>query len=62
MTKMKNGSPIAVVVDGRFLKRDGKLTTIDMAQLARDADTIERAGKEASKEGADKGINELFTR
>ena len=59
MTKMKNGSPIAVIVDGRFLKRDGKLTTIDMAQLARDAaDTIERA----SKEGADKGINELFTR
>ena len=53
----------AVIVDGRFLKRDGKLTTIDMAQLARDAaDTIERARKEASKEGADKGINELFTR
>jgi hypothetical protein len=24
-----------VIVDGRFLKRDGKLTTIDMAQLAR---------------------------
>jgi cytosine/adenosine deaminase-related metal-dependent hydrolase len=53
----------AVVVDGRFLKRDGKLTTIDVAQLARDAgDTIERARKEAGKEGADKGINELFTR
>ena len=53
----------AVIVDGRFLKRDGKLTTIDMAQLARDAaDTIERARKEASKEGAGKGINELFTR
>ena len=53
----------AVMVDGRFLKRNGKLTTIDMAQLARDAaDTIERARKEASKEGAGKGINELFTR
>jgi len=53
----------AVIVDGRFLKRDGKLTTIDMAKLARDAaDTIERARKEASKEGAGKGINELFTR
>jgi cytosine/adenosine deaminase-related metal-dependent hydrolase len=53
----------AVIVDGRFLKRDGKLTTIDMVQLARDAaDTIERARKEASKEGAGKGINELFTR
>lgn len=52
-----------VIVDGRFLKRDGKLTTIDMTQLARDAaDTIERARKEASKEGAGKGINELFTR
>jgi 5-methylthioadenosine/S-adenosylhomocysteine deaminase len=52
-----------VIVDGRFLKRDGKLTTIDMAQLARDAaDTIEKARKEASKEGAGKGINELFTR
>ena len=52
-----------VIVDGRFLKREGKLTTIDMAQLARDAaDTIERARKEASKEGAGKGINELFTR
>jgi len=53
----------AVIVDGRFLKRDGKLTTIDMAQLARDSDdTIERARMEASKEGAGKGINELFTR
>ena len=53
----------AVIVDGRFLKRDGRLTTIDMAQLARDsADTIARARKEASKEGAGKGINELFTR
>jgi cytosine/adenosine deaminase-related metal-dependent hydrolase len=53
----------AVMVDGRFLKRNGKLTTIDMAKLARDAaDTIERARKEASKEGAGKGINELFTR
>lgn len=52
-----------VIVDGRFLKRDGKLTTIDVTQLARDAaDTIERARKEASKEGAGKGINELFTR
>jgi cytosine/adenosine deaminase-related metal-dependent hydrolase len=53
----------AVIVDGRFLKRHGKLTTIDLVQLARDsADTIERARKEASKEGAEKGINELFTR
>lgn len=53
----------AVMVDGRFLKRDGRLTTIDMAQLARDsADTIARARKEASKEGAGKGIDELFTR
>jgi 5-methylthioadenosine/S-adenosylhomocysteine deaminase len=52
-----------VIVDGRFLKRDGKLTTIDMAQLARDAaDTIERARKEAGKEGAGKGINDLFSR
>jgi 5-methylthioadenosine/S-adenosylhomocysteine deaminase len=52
-----------VIVDGRFLKRNGKLTTIDMAQLARDAaDTIERTRKEGSKEGAGKGINELFTR
>jgi cytosine/adenosine deaminase-related metal-dependent hydrolase len=53
----------AVMVDGRFLKRGGRLTTIDLAQLARDsADTIERARKEASKEGAGKGINELFSR
>jgi cytosine/adenosine deaminase-related metal-dependent hydrolase len=53
----------AVVVDGRFLKRDGRLTTIDVTQLARDcADTIERARKEAGKEGAGKGINQLFTR
>ena len=53
----------AVIVDGRFLKRDGRLTTIDVTQLARDcADTIERARKEASKEGAGKGINQLFTR
>jgi len=52
-----------VIVDGRFLKRDGKLTTVDMGQLARDgADTIERARKEAGKEGAGKGINDLFTR
>jgi 5-methylthioadenosine/S-adenosylhomocysteine deaminase len=53
----------AVIVDGCFLKRDGKLTGIDVAQLARDsADTIERVRKEASKEGSDKGINELFSR
>ena len=53
----------AVIVDGRFLKRNGNLTTIDMAKLGRDtAETIERARKEASKEGAGKGINELFTR
>jgi len=53
----------SVIVDGRFLKRNGKLTTIDLARLARDsADTIERARKEASKAGAEKGINELFTR
>ena len=53
----------AVVVDGRFLKRKGKLTSIDTAQLAREAaDTIERVRREASKTGAEKGINELFTR
>jgi 5-methylthioadenosine/S-adenosylhomocysteine deaminase len=53
----------AVIVDGRFLKRGGKLTTIDMVKLARDsAVTIERARKEASKEGAGTGINDLFTR
>ncbi|HXD50605.1 MAG TPA: amidohydrolase family protein, partial [Burkholderiales bacterium] len=53
----------AVLVDGRFLKRDGKFTTIDMAQLARDsAHTIERARTEASKEGAGTGINDLFSR
>ncbi len=52
-----------VIVDGRFLKRAGKLTTIDLAKLARDsADTIERARKEAAKEGAGKGIEGLFTR
>jgi hypothetical protein len=50
------GSPIAVVVDGRFLKRDGKLTTIDMAQLARDAaDTIERARKERARKARTRG-------
>ena len=53
----------SVIVDGRFLKRNGVLTTIDMAKLARDsADTIERARKEAAKEGAGKGIEGLFTR
>jgi 5-methylthioadenosine/S-adenosylhomocysteine deaminase len=53
----------AVVVDGRFLKRKGKLTSIDTAQVARDAaDIIERVRREANKSGADKGINELFTR
>jgi cytosine/adenosine deaminase-related metal-dependent hydrolase len=53
----------AVIVDGRFLKRDGKITAIDMAKLARDsANTIERARKEAAKEGAGKGIEGLFTR
>jgi 5-methylthioadenosine/S-adenosylhomocysteine deaminase len=52
-----------VIVDGRFLKRAGKLTTIDLVKLARDsADTIERARKEAAKEGAGKGIEGLFTR
>jgi cytosine/adenosine deaminase-related metal-dependent hydrolase len=52
-----------VIVDGRFLKRGGKLTTIDMAKLARDcADTIERARQQAAKEGAGKGIEGLFTR
>jgi cytosine/adenosine deaminase-related metal-dependent hydrolase len=52
-----------VIVDGRVLKRDGKLTTIDMAKLARDtAETIERARKEAAKEGSGKGIEGLFTR
>ena len=34
----------AVAVDGRFLKRRGKLTTVDLARLRRDsADTIARA-------------------
>jgi 5-methylthioadenosine/S-adenosylhomocysteine deaminase len=52
----------AVVVDGRFLKQDGKLTTIDVDKLGRDAaDTIERARQEASKPGAGKGIRSLFT-
>jgi len=52
-----------VIVDGRVLKRDGKLTTIDMAKLARDtAETIERARKEAAKEGSGEGIEGLFTR
>ncbi len=49
----------AVVVDGRFLKKDGKLTTIDVAKLAEEAaDTIERARAEASKPGSDAGIRE----
>ena len=52
----------AVVVDGRFLKKDGKLTTVDLAKLSRDAaDTIERARQEASKPGAGEGIGSLFT-
>jgi cytosine/adenosine deaminase-related metal-dependent hydrolase len=52
----------AVVVDGRFLKQDGKLTTIDVDKLGRDAaDTIERARQEASKPGAGEGIRSLFT-
>jgi cytosine/adenosine deaminase-related metal-dependent hydrolase len=52
----------AVVVDGRFLKQDGKLTTIDVDKLGRDAaDTIERARQEASKPGAGAGIRSLFT-
>ncbi len=51
-----------VVVDGRFLKKDGKLTTVDLAKLSRDAaDTIERARQEASKPGAGEGIGSLFT-
>lgn len=49
----------AVVVEGRFLKKDGKLTTIDVARLAAEAaDTIDRAHKEASKPGAGEGIRE----
>jgi cytosine/adenosine deaminase-related metal-dependent hydrolase len=53
----------AVIVDGRFLKRGGKLTTIDMARLTRDtADTIERTRKESQKAGAGEGIRDLFTR
>jgi len=53
----------AVIVDGRFLKRDGKLTTIDMTRLAREAaDTIERARKEASKPGAGEGVKDLLSR
>ena len=49
--------------DGRFLKRDGKLTTIDMAQLSRDTGATPSSGarKGPGKEGAE-GINELFTR
>lgn len=51
----------AVVVDGRFLKKAGKLTTIDVAKLADEAaDTIERARKEAVKPGAGEGIRELL--
>lgn len=49
----------AVVVDGKFLKKDGKLTTIDVAKLSAEAaDTIERARAEASKPGSDAGIRE----
>ncbi|HET9149247.1 MAG TPA: amidohydrolase family protein [Alphaproteobacteria bacterium] len=52
----------AVIVDGRFLKRHGKLTTVDMGKLRRDADdTIARAREEASKPGAGEGIRGLFT-
>ncbi len=52
-----------VVVDGRFLKKDGKLTTVDMAKLAADAaDTIARARKEAAKPGAGEGVRDLFGR
>jgi 5-methylthioadenosine/S-adenosylhomocysteine deaminase len=52
----------AVAVDGRFLKRRGKLTTVDLARLRRDsADTIARARQEASKPGAGEGIGSLFT-
>lgn len=51
----------AVVVDGRFLKKDGKLTTVDVAELGRlAADTIERARKEASKPGVGDGIREML--
>jgi len=53
----------AVIVDGRFLKRDGKLTSIDVTRLARDAaDTIERARKEASKPGAGESVKDLLSR
>ena len=52
----------AVVVDGRFLKKDGRLTTIDLDKLRRDAaDTIERARQEASKPGSGEGLRDLFT-
>jgi 5-methylthioadenosine/S-adenosylhomocysteine deaminase len=52
----------SVVVDGRFLKQDGKLTTVDVDKLGRDAaDTIERARQEASKPGAGEGVRGLFT-
>lgn len=52
----------AVVVDGRFLKRHGRLTTVDMGKLRREAaDTIARAREEASKPGAGEGIEGLFT-
>ncbi len=49
----------SVVVDGKFLKKDGKLTTIDVPKLAAEAaETIERARVEASKPGSDAGIRE----
>jgi cytosine/adenosine deaminase-related metal-dependent hydrolase len=52
----------AVVVDGRFLKKDGKLTTVDVDRLRRDAaDTIARARQEASKPGSGEGLRNLFT-
>jgi hypothetical protein len=50
------------VVDGRFLKKDGKLTTVDVDRLRRDAaDTIARARQEASKPGSGEGLRNLFT-
>jgi cytosine/adenosine deaminase-related metal-dependent hydrolase len=50
-----------VMVDGRLLKRGGRLTTIDLDDLVKEtAETIERARVEATAPGAGEGIQELI--